>query len=47
MRKFSVFPRNGLQAALAAALRAAREVLYVGWALTSLTFCGVIAIALL
>jgi hypothetical protein len=43
MRKFNPQPNNQLRAAVCRV----SEVLYVGWALTALGFCGVIAVALL
>lgn len=43
MRMFQVPRGNGLQAVM----HGLRDALYVGWALTALGFCGVIALALL
>lgn len=47
MRKFNPVPKNQLPAALAVSLRRVGGALCIGWALTSLGFCGVIAVALL
>jgi len=47
MRKSNFLPWEALHAALLASLRRAGELLYVGWALAALAFCGVVAAALL
>lgn len=47
MRSFHPRSNNRLRAALAASVRRGGEMLYLGWALTSLGFCGLLAVALL
>lgn len=47
MRKLQSLRKNRRHELLAALLRGVREVLYVGWALTALTFCGLVAAGLL